>query len=274
MQKFISKFKIVLTVMAVVFLSACQKSTFTGDPSLNEQIAKEPTCEINMIDKPKPTNILFIVDQSGSNMIGNGGSGTGTDPKKTFRFGILNRFLSEHGGKNHLSWNLVSFADKSAKSLVKDSGKPFTNGLAFIIQALDLFFRAEDKGNTPYRAALTMAKNLISKNESTAKEQNTTLIAFITDGYPTDYCSGGSSVTSCPGKVLENDIDRDVASIVEASSGEVKFSTIYYGPPDLSSTSRLQRMARVGNGQYLDLNESSNIDLNDVIQVPEKNCSN
>jgi hypothetical protein len=266
--------------MTVIFLSACQKNNFTKGaeeivPPQQQVVPNpEPQCQVNMIDKPKPTNILFIVDQSGSNVTGQyDNHGNGTDPKKTFRFGIMNRFLSEHGSKSHLSWNLVSFADKAAKSLVKDSGKPFTNGLAFIIQALDLFFKSKDGGYTPYRAALKMAQDLIAKNENIAKEQNTTLIAFITDGYPTDYCSGGSSVTNCPGQILENEIDRDVRSILSASAGEVKFSTIYYGPPDFPSSERLRRMAQVGGGQFLDLNESSNINLNDVIKVPEKTCS-
>ena len=268
-------FLYLLAVISACFLTACAKNVnFSGEEVSPVLGVKVPTCEINMIDKPKPTNILFIVDQSGSNLIGNNSSKVGTDPKKTFRFGIINRFLAQHGNKSHLSWNLITFAKDNSKSLVKDSGKPFTNGLAFILQALDLFFKSKDEGNTPYRAALATAQSLIAKNESMAKEQNTTLIAFITDGHPTDYCPGGSSSSNCPGKVLEAEIDRDVNAIIHASKGDVKFSTIYYGPPDLESTSRLERMAEIGNGQYVDLNSGSNIDLNDVIQVPEKTCSN
>jgi hypothetical protein len=270
------KFIFVFLAIASSFLLACQKTNFSKvqeNESLPQQGAADPTCQVNLIDKPKPTNILFIVDQSGSNVTGqHDNQGHGTDPKKAFRFGIINRFLSQHGSKNHLSWNLVSFAEKAAKSLVKDSDKPFTNGLSFILQALDLFFRSKDGGYTPYRAALKMAQDLIAQNELISKEKNTTLIAFITDGIPTDYCSGGSSVTNCPGKILENEIDRDVKAILASSAGEVKFSTVYYGPPDPDGTKRLKRMAQVGAGQFLDLNVDSDIDLNDVIQVPEKTC--
>lgn len=262
-----------LLAVAALSLVACQKNVhFTGvevpvDP---QTVVPDPVCHIDMIEKPKPTNILLMVDQSGSNSTGNG-NGVGTDPKKTFRFGILNKFIAEHGSKSHLRWNLVTFADKTAKSLVKGDNA-FTSTLAFILQALTTFVNTKDEGYTPYRAALALAKNLVAKSELQATEPQTTLVAFLTDGYPTDYCSKPKE-TSCPGNILEQEIDRDVLAIAEASKGEVQFSTLYYGPPDPESTRRLERMAKVGQGQFVDLNESSKVDLNDVIHVPQKVCN-
>lgn len=253
----------------LLLLSACAKSNFTESPSISNGASK---CETNLVDKPQPTNILFIVDQSGSNVNGPFEKpGAGTDPKKLLRFGILNSFIAQHGFKSHLNWNLITFSDTNARSLVTDLANSFTNRLAFIIAALDLFMKKEDKGNTPYRSALTLAKKLIDQDKKDSDEL-TTLIAFITDGYPTDYCSGGSSEVFCPGRVLEGQIDADVKALLGASAGKVQFSTVYYGPKDSEATQRLARMAQVGGGQFVDLNESSKIDLNDVIQVPEKVC--
>lgn len=268
------KLSFAVITTAAMSLVACQKNVnFSGSEVLPDQTqtVTDPTCHIDMIEKPKPTNILFMVDQSGSNNTGQYNGGGGTDPKKTFRFGILNKFIAEHGSKPHLSWNLVTFSDKTARSLIKDQ-KPFTNTLAFIIEALNAFMNTKDAGFTPYRAALKYAKELIVKHELTAKEKPTTLVAFITDGYPTDYCKKANE-TNCPGNILENEIDRDVSAIVSSSRGEIEFSTLYYGPPDPESSARLERMAKVGGGQFVDLNLSTNVDLNDVIHVPEKVCT-
>ncbi len=253
----------------LVLLSACAKSNFTESPAgTNTGVS----CETNLVDKPLPTNILFMVDQSGSNLNGPFEKpGMGTDPKKLLRFGIMNSFIAQHGSKKHLNWNIISFAGDKAKSLVSDISNSFTNTLSFIIRALDLFMSSKDVGNTPYKAALLEAKRLIEKDKKDSEEM-TTLIAFITDGYPTDYCPGGTGELFCPGKVLENQIDTDVRAILDASAGKVQFSTVYYGPRDLEASQRLARMAQVGGGQFIDLNDSSDIDLNDVIQVPEKVC--
>lgn len=253
----------------LVLLSACAKSNFTESPAgTNTGVS----CETNLVDKPLPTNILFIVDQSGSNANGPFDKpGSSTDPKKLFRFGIMNNFIGEHGIKKHLNWNLVSFSGNSARSLVSDSSSSFTNSLVFLLRALDVFMNKKDEGNTPYKAALQLAKDLIEKDKKDS-EQLTTLIAFITDGYPTDYCPGGSSQTFCAGKVLEDQIDVDVRALTKASQGKVQFSTVYYGPKDSDAAQRLARMALVGGGQFIDLNDSTKIDLNDVIQVPEKVC--
>lgn len=268
--------KLKISLIALSFLAvACQKNVnFSDVAAVNTGLANDPAgqCSVDLIEKPIPTNVLFIIDQSGSNVTGQFDSdGKGTDPEKIFRFGIMNRFIANHGSKEHLRWNLVTFAGTSAKSLVNDSGKPFTGTLAFIIQALDQFMKSKDGGFTPYKAALSKAKQLVEQNESLNPDKNSTLIAFLTDGFPTDYCAN-SWQTNCPGQIQENQIDEDVRKILAASSGNVKFSTIYYGPPDPPSSTRLERMAKVGGGQFVDLNQSSNIDLNDVIQVPEQNC--
>ena len=256
---------------------ACNKVEFapaTDTPTGLPPLASAPQCWTQDVDLARPVNVLFIVDQSGSNVNGPyEHPGQATDPQKALRSQIMVNFLNQHSGKLNLRWSLITFNDDKATAYVQEGGVPgFTSSMATMGTALNSFFAAADVGRTPYRSALQMARQMIAADSLAADPRALHLVAFITDGYPTDYCPGGTAEYLCPGRILDEEIDADVAQLVASARGSVQLGTVYYGASDTDAASRLRRMATRGNGQFVDLNQMSHIDLNDVIRVPQTFC--
>jgi hypothetical protein len=248
----------------------------TDSTDQTNQAPGEVNCEPGKIEVVVPTKVVFVVDQSGSNLNGPYGfPGMATDPSKSFRYGVMSEFFQEHGGKQHLGWGFVTFNGTQAQGLINDGNDQtprFTSQPEEMVEAFADFAGATDVGNTPYRAALTMVRGMIQRDLATALPNTQYLVAFITDGHPTDYCPGGVAETYCPGAVLESQLDADVQSLVGVASTRVKFSTIYYGLPDTEAAQRLARMASMGGGQFVDTNSASEIKMNDVLSVPRPIC--
>jgi hypothetical protein len=204
-----------------------------------------------------------VVDQSGSNLDGPyEHPGQASDPTKTFRYGVISDFVAKHGGKNYISWDFISFRAAAVVSL--------TNGFSDTVgvnAALQSFAASTDSGDTPYKAALSLVRDTIQQDLAKGGPAYQYRIAFLTDGYPTDYCPDAATV-SCPGQVQESKIDADVQAIINLAPSSIQMSTVYYGLPDATATGRLQRMAAVGGGQFVDTNVSKTISLDDVIKVP------
>lgn len=280
--------KTALALTSAMAISACNKvgfrppqedstaiTTSPSTPTTPTPTTTSPVCRVENVAKTRPVNIVFIVDQSGSNLNGPyEHPGAATDPQKILRTQIINNFMRDHGAQSNLHWSLITFNDASANALVKtSSGAPaYTNSLDVMKSAMADFATRPDVGKTPYRAALAMAAQMIRADGASSDPNSLTMIAFITDGYPTDYCPGGIAQYECPGQIMESAIDADVASVVNASNGLVQMGTVYYGAQDADASARLQRMATHGNGQFVDLNKMGQIDLNDIMQVPQTIC--
>lgn len=260
----------------VNFAPAQTEQATAVTPEPQPPVVQNPVCRTETVDKTRPVRVLFIIDQSGSNVNGPyEHPGAATDPQKTFRSGIIRSFLSEHASKTNLKWGLIVFNDNSAKALVNGGSQAaatFTDDMSAIDSAVTTFERRTDVGNTPYKAALKMAQDAIDADKTKSTELPLYLIAFITDGYPTDYCPNSPKEVECPGRILEGEIDKDVKSLVTAAPDHIQFGAVYYGAADAGAAARLKRMANLGSGQFVDLNMSSRIDLNDVIQVPQTIC--
>lgn len=274
--------KLVTATLTILTLSACNKVNFTPVTSENilngtDAVSSAPRCTTQVVDQAKAVQVLFLVDQSGSNLNGPFGfPGESTDPNKAFRFGIISNFLAQHGDKNNLRWSFITFNNGSANGLVNtgDRQRPvFSRDPMAIRNAFQNFFDAPDVGDTPYRSALRMAEDTIARDQQNKGLTDTLyLVALITDGHPTDYCAGGPLEKECPGRILENEIDADVSRLMAAAPGSVNLGTVYYGRKDTEASHRLHRMSQLGGGQFVDLNLSEKIDLNDVIQVPQTVC--
>lgn len=262
--------KMVKTTVALSFAAAaigCNKVDFAPGTEAAVPLQQAPTCRTTNVSQQRPVNVIFLVDQSGSNLNGPyEHPGEATDPQKTLRMRIMSDFLGQHAGKANLRWSLITFNENSANALVANGSANAMNS------ALGTFSRTTDVGKTPYRAALQMAQQAIAANSASANPNSLTLIAFITDGYPTDYCPGGLAEYECPGRIMESALDADVANLVSTSAGTVQMGTVYYGAQDSAASARLQRMAVRGGGQFVDLNRAGIIDLNDVIEVPQTVC--
>lgn len=272
-----------------VILGACSRVNFAPTsssvpaPSNNSSSSDEPSlpgppsliCGPNQVKIQRPTRVLFVVDQSGSNVNGPyEAPGAATDPLKSFRGQVMQQFYQANRGKDNVSWGLTVFNKNYAENLMTDSSGqsvPFSPLASDFDSALKSFAAREDVGETPYRAALNMVKGVIANDLATAPPYVYYLVAFMTDGYPTDYCPNAGEVL-CPGRILESQIDADVQSIVNLANGAIQFSTVYYGQSDSDAAKRLQRMASLGLGQFIDTNQSLEVKLNDILEVDQEIC--
>ncbi len=259
----------------LVFLCGCSGVNFT--PTNLEKTSALSTCTTSAEKVDRPTRVLFLVDQSGSNINGPYDlPGQATDPIKTFRLGVMSAFFELNEHKSNISWGLSVFNNVSAENLTLDSlgsGIPFSQTAADFSQALLRFSARADVGGTPYRAAFLKAKELIQADFPTSPEHVAYLIAFLTDGYPTDYCPGGPSEVLCPGRLLESQIDSDLNDVLSIAPDAIQFSTVYYGKPDSTAAQRLKRMADLGKGEFVDTNFTSHVNLNDLLEVEKTVCT-
>ncbi len=230
-------------------------------------------CAPGLVKVTRPTRVLFLVDASGSNLNGPYEYPLQpTDPFKLFRLKVMNDFVTTNSSKGHVTWNLSVFNDSKAQSMMSPLLTTPFGSVSDFNTAVKTFSKRYDYGRTPYRPALELAQQYIEKDILTAPKETAYLIAFMTDGYPTDYCQNGISEFLCPGKILEHEIDADVRRIVRMNPRNIKFSTVYYGKPDGDSASRLRRMADKGFGEFVDANVTSNIDLNDFMLIEQEVC--
>lgn len=235
-----------------------------GNPPTNH--TGTPLCEEPVVETgtEKPTRVLFIVDQSGSNL---GDPPPGTDAYKIFRLKVIQDFYNRHYRKSFLSWGFISFGDSSAKAFVNAGMYTmpiFSQDSIAMANAIETFRTYSDSGSTPYKAALKMAGDLITADMATAPADTEYLLALMTDGEPSDYCVDG--MLDCPG--VENAIDNDLRSVVNLSPTKIKFGTVYYGQNNVAAINRLKRLATIGGGQFLDANKTSEIKLDTVINFP------
>lgn len=271
----------ILLSLSLTLSMGCSQGVSFGNAiseKLQESVSPDAPimCEPGQIVVVKPMKILFLVDQSGSNINGPfEHPGQATDPLKTFRYGVMNEFFQQHGLKQYLSWGLITFNGTTAKGIINSGSNVnpvFTSDPGVAEQGLNTFNATGDVGNTPYRAALAKTRELIQQDIASNTAEYDYRIVMISDGYPTDYCPGGIGVTLCPGTMLENQIDADVLSIINLAPTRIQMNQVYYGLPDAGATARLQRMAMIGNGQYVDTNTSLEVHLDDLIEVEQPVC--
>lgn len=195
----------------------------------------------------KYTNILFVVDISGSNHT--------TDPGKVRRLGAMQDFFNKHMSNEYLRWGLVTFGGATAQHLVTTAaGKNFGASAEFQ-SALTQFQGVADSGGTPYLAAL--GKTQVALNESLANainEETNYQVVFISDGAPSDNDDPG--------------IYTLVETVAKALEGRIFLSTVYYnvgGNGAATTKERLQKMAELGQGRYQDASNGEAINIDDLI---------
>ncbi len=257
-----------LCLLLSVSIGCDQKLDFQGTPKVDSVFTapeEVPVCRPGEVAETKPTRLILVVDQSGSNATGpHKESTTGTDPQKGLRYSAMAELLQLHGNKSHVRWSLITFQLDSARALtrVTDDQSPVLVSGSSMGSALASFMALHDGGQTPYLPALEMVRKLI-KTDREANPDAQYRIAFITDGYPTDMK---------PEDGLNKRINRAVEAIVELGPEQVQLTTVYYGRPDKTAKNRLKLMAAVGGGEFVDATNSQDIRLNDVIKVPISEC--
>ncbi len=268
------RFKIsaLLFSISLVATGCGQKVNFGGEESSSsvKTDIQPPTpiepCKPGETISYKPIKFIIVVDQSGSNLTGSVLGGSGTDPKKKLRYGAMDSFLKQHGKKSNVEWSVISFANKSAIALTRkgrDISTPVFTDEAGMYAALGEFEAKDDGGTTPYIPALEMVRNLIRKDIQSSNGKAQYRIAFLTDGYPTDYSSAST---------MNYELSKSMNSLMSVSERSIQLSTVYYGAPDQSAAKRLKTMADEGNGVFVNATNAKSFKLDDAIRVPKPTC--
>jgi len=285
------KFNYTKLALGVIFFSLvlgfqnCSNTKFTTDLASNSLNAAtggndpaiggsnvsnggdDPTCRPTTVSTSSIVKVLFVVDASGSNDTGS----DATDPQKKWRLSTLNNFISTYSKNKNFYFGLISFQDTSGKVHIQMNNQAvFTNDMNLVNAGVASFTKNNDGGNTPYRAALAMTKDVISADLAANPNQNAAYVTvMISDGQATDYDSPA-------------DVIPDAKAIRNLAPGQISLNSIFYYPavsgvtPSAEeledATAYLRNIATVGGGQLLTAESNSILNIDNVIQVPGMSC--
>lgn len=270
----------VAAIMNLLTMNNCDNVKLSVTTKVQSMSSKGQVCAAPPKAFQALTKIMFLVDISGSNF-GDGNSAivntsderAGTDPDKSYRYGTIKNFVDAHANTEQVSWgmivfgNIPSLSSDGAEALINNGDlgtATFSAKAADMYSALGRFQTRDDNGSTPYHAALEMAANAITADKAsiTAGDSVNYSVVLLSDGQPTDaqYMTAGS--------LDQTKIEADVKKLVSAGAS---LTTVYYGGGsaiDPAAAARLQDMAQVGNGKFVNTNISGRqVPLDSVIAV-------
>ncbi|MGE0634345.1 MAG: vWA domain-containing protein [Pseudobdellovibrionaceae bacterium] len=291
------KNKVVLVLGAIAMIAGfqnCAKTQFKDSPKSDAAPSIDtpaPTgdvvghgddggeCSITKITIP--TKMLFVVDMSGSNAYTSKVTFSDntvvnfppTDPTKSFRAGVMQKFLDLYKDKSNFSWGLIGFAappDQPNGEIIAfinnngDEKNPrFSKDPQDFQSGLNNFKTRADKSfaQTPYKAAQEMAIKAIQNDpDLNAADAPQYLVIFLTDGLPTD----------------QYDSSTPSALVSLASPGRIKMSIAYYTSVQNGHVNNfLSAVAKTGGGVFQAVdstNWSSSFKIDDVIPRTDPNC--
>lgn len=247
--------KLFFPLLAIAALTqACSQTSFsTGAPDgVSAQINGGNSCP-PLMNQSVPVKIVLVVDASGSNA--DGSRSVGTDNYKNLRGGSIQNFFDKYKTQGNFSWSFLVFQESSAYSLIPQGFSSFPGDMQ---QAISDFYSIQDQGGTPYRAALSRARQVIQQDSSTANTKY--MVVFISDGLPDPVVSNST-------------LQSDIQDLISVRPGQITLSSIYYGTFNQEASDRLAMMASFGSGGFLDANSSSGqtFSIESAIQGPG-NC--
>jgi Mg-chelatase subunit ChlD len=127
--------------------------------------------------------------------------------------------------------------------------------------AIEAFYRKPDEGLTPYGAALRMAAAAINNDPDLNSPDSPTYdVIMISDGFPTDY-------SDRDGHFNEARMQQDLSALLQAATGRVSLSTIFYGQIEIPAAIDLLRaLAQKGGGHFASVRDAnSSFKIDDVI---------
>lgn len=258
-----SKYRVKRSVLTFTFVGAGLLLAACGD--IHVSPAQEPeflfksdshVCTEDPLEIGRYSKIMFIVDKSGSN-----GVGEGTDPDldNGKRITAIRDFFNKNKTNPYIKWGFIVFHHEIAESYIPEqqgTNRLFTKDPAVFQQALDHFSSAMDNGNTPYREAIQLstaavrAELKVDQLDGTSANFN---LIFITDGVPTDGIS-------------DNEFWTDAEDLANLSLGNIHFSTVYYGPVNDHAQNLLKKAAVRGLGNYQNTNEEPLINIEHLLE--------
>lgn len=219
-------------------------------PQLPNVSGKGELCITEPEEVKRWLKFLFIIDKSGSN-----GS---TDPNGRKRAGNIGKFLTAQMQATNQQYGMLWFQDDEAGAFIhegNDRAPTFTRDLNEALSATDEL-RWGDSGSTPYKAALQLARSAIeSDRERFPDEEPFYMVFFVSDGEPTDIHN-------------EGELNRLIKDLVDIDPKNVALSTAFYGSNGDHAARRLERMAKLGNGKFVNFETNADWDFNDLIVKP------
>lgn len=220
------------------------------------------TCSPTQIKQGNIVKVLFLVDGSGSNFGANGS--TPSDPDKQWRIDVVGRFLDAHIENPAIRYNFTLFKGTTAKSHINPNGEPgFSSDRTVVVEGFRSFTNVADGGNTPYRAALKTAHNIIAADlQDNAADNATYAVVFISDGHPTDYKQA-------------HDVIPDASAIKSLAPDRITLNSVFYSAKKEKSTSApqyLKNIANIGDGAFIMASTQKRLTLDNVIRVSGVSC--
>lgn len=221
----------------------------------------DSTCKASQVSENKIVKVLFVVDGSGSNFGANGS--LPSDPDKQWRTSTLRDFITQHVANKNFYYGLTLFKGTASKSKIIVNGLPgFSNDRAVVSEGFRSFLNTPDGGNTPYKAALKMAKNIIAMDlEDHASDNASYAVVMISDGHATDYKHA-------------YDVIPDASAIKDLAPDRITLNSVYYSAKkiDASAPQYLKSIAHIGEGAFIVANTKQSLKLEDVIRISVKSC--
>ncbi len=238
--------------------------TKVGPKENSNAISKGQFCVSDPEEVRPVTKVLFIVDKSYSNqlvILPDGGTLPGTDPGGRKRGGAIDDLVQKNMGKDYFRYGLVVFFYDYGESYIKDpvSGRDgFTPNPADVFAATSKLRQVPDDSETPFIESLQRGLQVIKNDRDFHQDERSSyVVIFLSDGIPT---VGQSDRTI-----------YDLVNQIKQAGGDLVFNTAFYGDYGdytQEAKDRLEEMARIGGGKFVDFNTSTQWEFEEFFDQP------
>jgi hypothetical protein len=118
----------------------------------------------------------------------------------------------------------------------------------------------DSRADTPYDQAFNGLNSVVSGDSVAGWDY---AVVFMSDGQP------NPSLTKAQLLSLVDGLNQNAMN----KQSLLSFSTVYFGDEsDTTAIDRLQSMAKEGQGQFVDTNQTTSLNIDEVVTVPGSNC--
>lgn len=248
------KSSVITRTLLLLSLTACSDVSLVAptDPITNAKSVGE-FCTFEPEKRDVKTNILMVIDYSGSNQ-----SGDTTDPDR-IRIDKTEEFYNKNKNPDLYRWSFISF-DSAAEAQLNDGDRNlpvFTEDDSRVQDTISNLKSYRQNGNTNYQAALEMSEAAIVNDiEQNPDRDDYYLVIFMSDGVP-----NVGNVTN------ESSARQKVSELIGIKPGQIFLSAAYYfkGRERPAAKKIIQAMAEAGNGNFADFNNADSIEFDDLL---------
>lgn len=248
------KTHVITAICFSLLLVACSDVSLVAptQPIVNAKSVGE-FCTYEPEKRDVKTNILLVIDYSGSNA-----SGDTTDPDR-IRIDKTEEFYNKNKNPDLYRWSFISFESKAEAQLNDgDTNLPiFTDDDARIQETIVKLKAYRQSGGTNYQAALEMSESaIVNDMEKNPERDDYYLIIFMSDGVPNE--GNVTNLTSARRKVSE---------LVGIKPGKIFLSAAYYfkGRERPEAKRIIEGMAEAGGGNFANFNNADSIEFDDLL---------